>query len=154
MRLWTLHPKYLDRQGLLAVWREGLLAQAVLQGKTTGYKNHPQLDRFKSHPDPLGAIGYFLREVYAEARKRGYNFNASKIGSHAAPQPIRTTSGQLEFESKHLRRKLESRSQTDFERLTRVNHLDPHPLFHIVAGKIEDWERGISTKKDNNSTPR
>jgi hypothetical protein len=29
---------------LVAVWREGLLAQAVLQGKTNGYKNHPQLD--------------------------------------------------------------------------------------------------------------
>ncbi len=47
MRLWSLHPKYLDRQGLLAVWREGLLAQKVLQGKTKGYKNHPQLKRFQ-----------------------------------------------------------------------------------------------------------
>jgi hypothetical protein len=34
MRLWSLHPKHLDRQGLLAVWREGLLAQEVLRGET------------------------------------------------------------------------------------------------------------------------
>jgi len=31
MRLWTIHPKYLDRQGLLALWREALLAQKVLR---------------------------------------------------------------------------------------------------------------------------
>jgi hypothetical protein len=157
MRLWTLHPKYLDRQGLLAVWREGLLAQAVLQGKTRGYKNHPQLDRFKSHPDPLGAIGYYLREVYTEAKKRGYKFDAAKIGSHTAPQAIRTTSGQLEFESKHLHSKLETRSRTDFNILAGISNLDPHPLFHIIKGDVEDWERGnsrirITSNQHNNFT--
>ncbi|MGP9584395.1 pyrimidine dimer DNA glycosylase/endonuclease V, partial [Micrococcaceae sp. AOP34-BR2-30] len=30
MRLWSLHPEVLDRQGLIAGWREALLAQAVL----------------------------------------------------------------------------------------------------------------------------
>ena len=39
MRLWSLRPKYLDSQGLVALWREGLLAQAVLRGKTRGYRN-------------------------------------------------------------------------------------------------------------------
>jgi hypothetical protein len=29
-RIWSLHPKYLDARGLVALWREGLLAQAVL----------------------------------------------------------------------------------------------------------------------------
>lgn len=67
MRLWTLHPKYLDRQGLLALWREGLLAQAVLAGKTKGYRNHPQLIRFKSARDPLAAIGCYLTIVHREA---------------------------------------------------------------------------------------
>jgi len=123
-----------------------LLAQAVLQGKTRGYKNHPQLDRFKSHPNPLGAIGYYLREVYTEAKKRGYKFNAAKIGSHAVSRAIRTTSGQLEFESKHLHSKLETRSQTDFIRLAGEKKLDPHPLFHIVKGDIEDWESGFHKK--------
>ena len=44
MRLWSLHPKYLDKLGLLGLWRESLLAQKVLLGKTKGYKNHPQLN--------------------------------------------------------------------------------------------------------------
>ncbi|WP_368086417.1 pyrimidine dimer DNA glycosylase/endonuclease V [Nitrosomonas sp. Nm34] len=26
MRLWSIHPKYLDAKGLLALWREGLQA--------------------------------------------------------------------------------------------------------------------------------
>jgi hypothetical protein len=43
MRLWSLHPQYLDPAGLVAVWREGLLARAVFAGQTTGYKHHPQL---------------------------------------------------------------------------------------------------------------
>ncbi|MEN6399799.1 MAG: pyrimidine dimer DNA glycosylase/endonuclease V, partial [Rectinema sp.] len=29
MRLWTLHPQYLDQKGLTAAWREGLLAKKV-----------------------------------------------------------------------------------------------------------------------------
>ena len=28
MRLWSLHPKHLDPQGLVARWREGLLARS------------------------------------------------------------------------------------------------------------------------------
>ena len=53
MRLWSIHPKYLDTKGLLAVWREALLAKKVLENKTKGYKNHPQLERFKQQNDPL-----------------------------------------------------------------------------------------------------
>ena len=60
MRLWSIHPKYLDRQGLIALWREALLAQAVLSGKTRGYRNHPQLERFRNHPAPLSAISLYL----------------------------------------------------------------------------------------------
>ena len=117
MRLWTLHPKHLDRQGLLAVWREGLLAQAVLRGNTKGYKNHPQLDRFKKHPDPLQAITYYLHEVHKEATSRGYNFDVSKIYPFEKPEKIQTTAGQMEFERKHLLRKLAQRSPDDYERL-------------------------------------
>ena len=106
MRLWTLHPKYLDRQGLVAVWREGLLAQAVLRGTTKGYKNHPQLDRFKTHPKPLMAIAYYLYEVSEEATRRGYIFDTSKIGLTGNTPAIQTTSGQLEFENRHLLNKL------------------------------------------------
>src|SRR5687767_125237 len=80
MRLWTIHPQYLDTKGLLAVWREGLLAQKVLQNQTRGYRNHPQLRRFKSSPDANGAISMYLRGIYREALNRGYHFSEHKFG--------------------------------------------------------------------------
>ena len=101
MRLWTIHPKYLDRQGLVALWREGLLAQEVLRGNTKGYKNHPQLERFKNHPDQLQAIAYFLYEVLIESKRRNYHFDESKISLVNFPKKIKTTTGQLNFEFNH-----------------------------------------------------
>lgn len=141
MRLWTLHPKYLDRQGLIAVWREGLLAQAVLHGNTKGYKNHPQLGRFKKHADPLQAIASYLDEIHKEAISRGYNFEASKIRSAGNSQKIQTTSGQVDFEIEHLLRKLKQRSPDDYERVIKQKNIEPHPLFQISPGKIEAWEK-------------
>lgn len=79
MRIWSIHPRYLDRQGLLAVWRETLLAQKVLEGQTRGYTHHPQLTRFRATPDPLVAIGSYLSEIVREATQRGYHFDASKV---------------------------------------------------------------------------
>jgi hypothetical protein len=38
MQLWTLHPKHLDVRGLVALWREALLAQKILCGATRGYR--------------------------------------------------------------------------------------------------------------------
>ena len=67
MRIWSLHPKYLDTKGLVALWRETLLAKQVLQNKTKGYRNHPQLNRFKNHSEPLEAINYYLSIVFKEA---------------------------------------------------------------------------------------
>jgi hypothetical protein len=142
MRLWTLHPKYLDQKGLVAVWREGLLAQAVIRGATKGYKNHPQLTRFKAHPKPRRAIAHYLYEVSEEAKRRGYNFDESKIVSKGNSQLIQTTSGQLEFEKRHLLSKLEKRSIEDYNVLANMEQIDPHPIFQITPGEIEDWERG------------
>jgi hypothetical protein len=142
VRLWTIHPKYLDRLGLVAVWREGLLAQTVLEEKTKGYKNHPQLERFKIHPEPLRAIAYYLNEVYQEAKARGYKFDISKINHDGVTSPIQTTSGQLDFEVKHLLSKLEKRSKKNFDLLVESENIAPHPLFEIVPGDIEDWEKG------------
>jgi hypothetical protein len=145
--LWTLHPRYLDRQGLVAVWREGLLAQAVLQGRTRGYQNHPQLDRFRAHPEPLRAIGYYLYGVHQEALARGYNFDLTKMDHTGVTLPIQTASGQLAFEVKHLLHKLQQRSKKDYERLAGIESIDPHPLFEIVPGDIEDWEKGNKDKR-------
>jgi hypothetical protein len=142
MRLWTLHPRHLDRQGLLAVWREALLAQAVLQAKTQGYKNHPQLVRFRQHSDPLNAIAYYLSIIHEEATRRGYQFDSTKYHVERHPEPIPATSGQLQFEFRHLRKKIQTRSQAEHIALQKIEHIENHPLFQIVAGKAEHWEKG------------
>lgn len=143
MRLWTLHPRYLDPQGLVALWREALLARAVLRGETTGYRHHPQLERFRSQSAPRSAISAYLAAVYAEAESRGYSFDASKV------EPLRTrtrtritaTSGQLDYERQHLLRKLRKRSPAYFRRWHRVTPFEAHPLFSVIKGPIAAWER-------------
>src|SRR5688572_26566863 len=106
MRLWTLHPRYLDSKGLVACWREALLAQKVLSGATRGYRNHPQLLRFRASTDPMSAITTFLHEIAAEAERRGYKFDVRKIIGSRPAQQICETHGQLDYEWKHLKRKL------------------------------------------------
>lgn len=153
MRLWSLHPRLLDRQGLTACWREALLAQAVLAGRTRGYRNHPQLDRFRATADPIAAVGSYLAAIADEAEARGYRFDRTKIdasggdgasvthgGSVARDGTIPVTDGQLSFEWRHLASKLAVRSPAWLP--------DPgpgtpshHPLFHVVAGHVEPWER-------------
>src|SRR6185369_2619211 len=111
MRLWSLHPKYLDAQGLVALWRETLLAKAVLQGKTKGYRHHPQLERFKAHDSPRFAINAYLHAIHAEATSRGYTFDAGKIGPVRVVQRLPLATGQLAHEWQHLLRKLSLRSR-------------------------------------------
>lgn len=142
MRLWTLHPKYLDVKGLVALWREGLLAQAVLGGKTRGYVNHPQLIRFRAQPDPNAFLCAYLQEVLAEADHRGYNFNADKVqGTVKRIQPVDESEGQLLYEWQHLLEKLERRDKEWCVKLTSIKQPESHPLFNIVPGKIQSWEK-------------
>ena len=141
MRLWSLHPSYLDAKGLTALWREGLLAKAVLAGQTRGYKNHPQLERFKSHPDPQAAIHAYLLEVYREAERRGYRFNASKLSLTRPCPKIRVTEGQLRYEWAHLRSKLLRRDPPRHQHNTSVRDIQPHPLMEVIPGPVESWER-------------
>jgi hypothetical protein len=140
LRLWSLHPKHLDAQGLTAAWREALLAQAVLAGMTRGYKNHPQLNRFKSHPKPRCAIAAFLLAICREAQARGYQFDASKVGRPARATPIRVTRGQVEYEGKWLLKKLAKRSPKDHRRF-KTAKMAVHPLFKVVPGPVEPWEK-------------
>jgi len=139
MRLWSLHPGYLDAKGLVAVWREGLLAQAVLAGKTRGYRSHPQLARFLAAPEPLGAIAAYLREVLAEAGRRGYRFDPEKPGPGGSGQ-LAVTAGQLAYEWRHLTLKLQVRDPEWLKRFDPAAELEPHPLFRVVEGGVEDWE--------------
>lgn len=138
MRLWSVHPKYLDPQGLVALWREALLAQAVLAGKTRGYTRHPQLDRFRDDPK---AISAYLRAIAAEARERGYRFDESKVPRVRDRAPIAVTEGQLRYEWQHLRAKLRVRNAEWHGRTRGVALPEPHPLFVVVAGPVAAWER-------------
>ena len=140
MRLWTLDPRYLDARGLVALWREALLAKAVLSGKTKGYTKHPQLARFQQAPAPLACIRKYLDDVHAEACRRGYRFNRRKIGSGRRGGRIRATSGQVRYEWRHLKAKLARRSRGWLAKLPRVTVPDAHPLFRVVPGGVEAWE--------------
>jgi len=141
MRLWSLHPKYLDAQGLVALWREGLLAQAVLSGRTRGYRHHPQLQRFRAQPSPLGAIADYLRAVHAEAVIRGYAFDEDKISPARGSGLIEVNCGQLMYEWSHLMAKLEIRDPELRRRLATVGTPLAHPLFRVVPGGVEAWEK-------------
>jgi hypothetical protein len=141
MRLWTIHPKYLDAAGLTAAWREGLLARRVLQGRTRGYRHHPQLIRFRAHARPLDCIERYLDALLAEAITRGYRFDATKIAARVPRPVLRETRGQLDYEFVHLRRKLGRRAPHVYRRLSNVSVPEPHPLFRIVAGDVREWER-------------
>ncbi|OIR12825.1 hypothetical protein GALL_58920 [mine drainage metagenome] len=140
MRIWSLHPKYLDAKGLVALWRETLLAQHVLEAKTKGYKNHPQLNRFKALKNPIGAINYYLSEVYFEAEKRGYKFSREKINWNFSPSTINVTKGQIDYETKHLLHKLKLRDPLKFLECSKIKKFEPHPIFKIIKGNIEEWE--------------
>ena len=141
MRLWSLHPRHLDPQGLVALWREALLAKAVLRGETRGYRHHPQLERFNAHPQPRSAINAYLAAVHAEATSRGYRFDRSKIGPVRSVASIPVTTGQLEREWEHLLRKLAGRSPAVWTQWAGLREPDVHPLFHVVPGPVAPWER-------------
>ena len=140
MRLWTLHPKYLDPRGLVALWREALLAQAVLGGQTSGYTRHPQLIRFRNSSSPLDSIASYLQAVHADATRRGYCFDGTKIASIGCAEPIVVTRGQVNYEWAHLKAKLRLRAPLWPAGLKPSSRLEPHPLFHIVPGPVAEWE--------------
>ncbi len=142
MRLWSLHPRYLDAKGLVALWREGLLARYVLQGSTRGYRNHPQLERFKAQAEPVAVLDSYLLTVYEEGLARGYRFDRSKIGPYFSEAKIAVTTGQLRYELTHLLHKLQRRDEGRYQALLSIVGLpEPHPLFYIVEGGIAPWEK-------------
>jgi hypothetical protein len=153
MRLWSLHPKYLDAPGLVALWREALLARAVLRGETSGYKHHPQLDRFKAHAQPRSAINSYLAGVYAEALARGYSFDATKIGPVRSVARIAVTVGQISYEWEHLLLKLGGRSPDLFAKWSKLGNPTCHPLFSPCFGPVAAWERA-QAPPDNSFKPK
>lgn len=141
MRIWTLHPRYLDTKGLLALWREGLLAQKVLQGGTRGYRYHPQLIRFRAQPDPVAVMAAYLAAVVEEAGARGYRFDAGKIAARRFDGQLEETEGQLEYEWRHLAGKLALRDPGRLQALSAIERPESHPLFSLISGPVRDWEK-------------
>lgn len=140
MRLWSLHPRYLDRKALVAAWREGLLAQAVLAGRTRGYRNHPQLARFRETPLPARYVAAYLDGLLAEAVARGYRFDGRRIRGKGSVTPLPVTRGQLDFEWAHLEAKLRRRDPAWLARFAGITAPEPHPLFRVVPGGAAEWE--------------
>lgn len=148
MRLWSIHPTYLDTKGLVAVWREGLLVLHVLSGKTKGYTKHPQLQRFQHHTTPVEAITAYLHGIVDEAEQRNFHFDRQKLSPFTSVSQIPVTRGQIEYETNHLKEKLRLRDPhrlLSFE--SQVLFLT-HPLFELVEGPIASWER-VQRKKEN-----
>jgi hypothetical protein len=141
MRIWSIHPKYLDLKGLLAVWREGLLAQKVLMNKTKGYKYHPQLFRFKCEQNPIAAIGTYLMQIYEESNRRGYNFDKTKIIKSYFKKKIIVTSGQIIFEWEHFKSKVRIRNPIIYKQIKDIKKPNLNPIFINKYGKIEKWEK-------------
>ncbi len=140
MRLWSIHPKYLDSKGLVALWREALLAKKVLEGKTKGYKKHPQLTRFRQQKEPVKAINAYLATICGEACSRGYCFDKCKIGLKTKAK-MKVTSGQVGYEFNHLKLKLKKRDLNKYKELIKVNKVLANPIFNVVKGGIESWEK-------------
>lgn len=141
MRIWSVHPKYLDSKGLVAVWRETLLAKHVLAGKIKGYKNHPQLIRFRNSDNPVARIDQYLAGILEEALSRGYQFDKKKINLNFVPGTIQVTDEQMAYETKHLLKKLKTRDPEKFSKLSIHDTFEPHPLFEVIRGGTEPWEK-------------
>jgi hypothetical protein len=140
MRLWSIHPQYLDQKGLVALWRESLLAQKVLQGRTKGYRHHPQLLRFKTARNPVSAIAQYLRVVSKEGARRGYKFDTTKIAQGTFRGQIPVTTGQLHYELMILKAKVKARDPQAYAELRHIDKPETHPLFSQVPGDIAGWE--------------
>jgi hypothetical protein len=137
MRLWSLHPSLLDRAALVAGWREGLLAQAVLLGRTKGYRSHPQLERFRTLGNPVGGIVTWLEGLADEADARGYRFDRSRLAGDRGSARLEVTDGQLALELEHLRRKVAGRAPEWLEHLPAPGEpVTPHPMLDVRPGPV------------------
>ena len=140
MRLWSIHPRHLDAKGLVALWRETLLAKHVLLGRTKGYRHHPQLIRFKESNNPVDAINQYLATIYETAVERGYRFDRRKVNWRFESTTIRVPRGQVAYETKHLLKKLKVRDKEQHRAVLKLRRIACHPIFRVVAGGIAKWE--------------
>jgi hypothetical protein len=150
MRLWSIHPKYLDAKGLVAAWREGLLAKHVLEGKTKGYKYHPQLIRFRNSNNAVDSINQYLCGIYEESLIRNYKFDRSKLSDIKCAIRLPVTTKQIKYEFTLLKNKLHRRDLIKFNEIKHVKLVESHSMFTCVDGEIESWEKVINQIGDKN----
>jgi hypothetical protein len=112
-----------------------------LRGQTTGYRRHPQVERFRECGRPVAAIAAYLRAIHAEACRRGYSFDEARIRPARGEVRLTVTRGQIEYEWTHLKRKLRARDQAAYRRILVRGRPTAHPLFRIVPGALATWER-------------
>lgn len=139
MRLWSLSPSLLVPMGLIALWRESLLAKKVLEGKTKGYRHHPQLIRFRCQSN-LTHINLYLQIIFENSKKRGYNFDSGKFVPTDPIIQIPVTQGQIDYEFNFLKVKLKSRAPSFLARMEEMGPL-VNPIFSVIPGDIEPWEK-------------
>jgi hypothetical protein len=123
-------------------------------GKTKGWKNHPQLIRFKNHNAPIHAIGFYLFIIYNEGCKRGYSYNKSKMFKIVEKvSMINISKEQLAYEFEILKNRVRGRDHTKFLELLefgkKESYPKPHPLFHVIDGKVALWEKSYWKKELN-----
>lgn len=149
MRVWSIHPKYCDTPRLNGMWREGLLAKAVIEGTTPkgGYRKHSQAERLKVHPDPVKLINHILYEVWKVAQERGFKYDIKKLNKRIVDEPLSTklevTRGQIEYEFNFMQHKIgavDTRYKINTEEV-RKNGIEVNPCFKIVPGDIMDFEK-------------
>ncbi|WP_200963772.1 pyrimidine dimer DNA glycosylase/endonuclease V [Rothia mucilaginosa] len=143
MRIWSLHPSLLDRRALVACWRETLLAQKVLRGLTRGYTNHPQLIRFRAHPQPLEAVAAYLSRLADEADARGYSFNRALIGAGE------DSTGENREDKNSASENSADKAENPYASVVRIpvplGQLEYELAFlqHKVAGRDPEWEHQL-----------
>ena len=84
----------------------------------------------------------YLDAVRQEGDSRGYALAAERINRARCGGRLTVSRGQIEHEWRHLRRKLTARDPRWLAALGPVTRPRAHPLFRVVAGEVEDWERG------------
>ncbi len=162
MRLWSIHPSLLDTKGFSALWRESILAQNAILNKM-GYSNHPQLIRFKNSSDVNNCMRLYMLSIFSESIDRGYAFDYNKtvlgdknILERDTLPSIPVTIGQVLYEKKLFLAKLKYRKRPMREKKIieledKMNdHVLLNPVFTLVPGRIESWERIIKSLQYDN----
>lgn len=160
MRVWSIHPAYLDTKGLVASWKEGIQGLNALRnprkpnGKWAMFAHHPQLIRFKRFENPELCLSEYLHFIADEADRRNYNFNRNLILPRLDENPyqIWITCGQLIYEWDFLSHKVTCRTgfweygkptingKSTVETIASWSCV-VHPMVVLIPGDIECWEK-------------